>query len=353
MGGGSVGITSPGGVVTFGELLVRLAPPAPLRLEQAGALEVAFGGAEANVAVSLSRLGTRARFVSRLPDNPLAAAGLRTLRGLGVDIGAVLSGGQRVGLYFVEHGSAQRPSRVIYDRADSGMASIQPGMVPWGVVLGGWSWFHTSGITPALSRAACATTLEAVSAARGAGLRVSIDLNYRATLWGWGRSPAEVMAELVGLADVVFCNELDLRSVFSIPVPHPDSTDAADPSAYEPACRELQRRFPNVEIVAMTLRSSLSASHNRWTGVMVDRSRLLQTRRYDITPIADRVGTGDAFAAGAIDRMMRDSGDLQGALNFAVAASCLKHSVAGDFNLTSPDEVCRLVAGEATGRIVR
>ena len=339
------------GVVTFGELLLRLAPVRPLRLEQASSFEVSYGGAEANVAVGLACLGIRSRFVSRLPENPLGAAGRRHLRGFGVDTRWVLNGGQRLGLYFVEPGAAQRPSQVLYDRAASSLATIEPGMVPWAAALEGWQWFHTSGITPAISESAYATTIEGLAAARRLSLRTSVDLNFRAKLWDWGRSARTVMTEVIALADVVFCNELDLQTIFAIPTPDADEA-GIDPRSYEPACRELQRRFPNVTMVAMTLRTALSASHNRWTAIVVDGEAAYTARRYDVNPVIDRVGAGDAFAAAAISRMLGGA-DHQEMVDFAAAASCLKHSIAGDFNVISVDEVRRLVAGDGSGRIVR
>ena len=217
-----------------------------------------------------------ARFVSRLPDNPLGEAALAMLRSLGVDTAHVIRGGDRIGLYFVEPGVAQRPSQVLYDRAGSAFAAIAPGMVLWEEVLKGCGWFHTTGISPAVSASAAAVSAEAVAAAKKAGLTVSIDLNHRAKLWNWGRSAGEVMAELVAQTDVVFCNETDLETVFGIPVAAATTGNAAvDPSSYEPACSSLRDRFPNVEVVAMSLRGAVSASENLWTGVLSTTGRLL------------------------------------------------------------------------------
>ncbi len=341
-------------VATFGELLVRLATTDHLRLDQATSLEVTFAGAEANVAVSLANFGVPARFISRLPDNSLGTAALRSLRGFGVDTAHVVRGGDRMGLYFVELGIAQRPSQVLYDRQQSGFAGMTPGMVPWPNALEECSWLHTSGISPAVSRSAADVTAEAVAAAKHAGLRVSIDLNHRAKLWHWGRSASDVMAELVAQADVVFCNETDPETVFGIPVPAPTTGNASvDPSAYEPACAMLRERFPNVQLVAMTLRGAVSASENLWTAVMAAEDHFYTTTRFRITPILDRVGSGDAFAGAAISRLVHHPGEYQEALDFAVGASCLKHSVQGDFNRVTASEVNRLSAGDATGRILR
>ena len=341
-------------VATFGELMVRLATPAHLRLAQATSLDVTFAGAEANVAVSLAAFGVPARFVSRLPDNPLGTAALGVLRSLGVDTSYIIRGGDRIGLYFVEPGIAQRASQVLYDRAGSAFAAITPGTVPWGEVLEGCRWLHTSGISPAVSRSAAAVTAEAVAAAKKAGLMVSIDLNHRAKLWDWGRSAGDVMAELVAQADVVFCNETDLETVFGIPVP-PATTGNAEvgPSSYEPAFKSLHDRFHNVAVAAMSLRGAVSASENLWTGVLSTSSGFYTTTRYRISPILDRVGSGDAFAGAAISQLVQHPAAFQQALDFAVGASCLKHSVQGDFNRVSTGEVLRLIGGDATGRIVR
>ncbi len=341
-------------VATFGELLIRLATPDHLRLDQTTSVDMTFAGAEANVAVSVAALGLPSRFISRLPDNPLGTSALRTLRGFGIDTGHVICGGRRFGVYFVEPGIAQRPSRVFYDRDGSAFAEIGPDMVAWDAALADCVWFHTSGISPAVSESAAAATNEGVGAAKRAGLRVSVDLNYRAKLWQWGRTAGEAMADLVAQADVVFCNETDVESVFGIPVPAPSTENAAiDPYAYEPACRALRQRFPNVQVVAMTLRGAVSASDNYWSGVLATDDHFYTTRRYSIAPILDRVGTGDAFAGAAIVRLVQEPDAFQEALDFAVGASCLKHAIQGDFNRVSPGEVDRLIGGDATGRILR
>lgn len=341
------------GLVTFGELLVRLGPKRGLRFEQASALELGYGGAEANVAVSAARLGARSRFVTRLPRNALGRLGERTLRGLGVDTTYWVQGGERIGLYFAEFGVAQRPSRVEYDRVGSGMATIAPGSVPWGEAFSGFTWFHTTGITPALSSSAAAATLEAADCARSAGLTVSVDLNYRATLWK-GLALRDVMSELVGLADVLFGNEEDLKNVFDITVPLADQDGAPpEPKAYAPACAEVLARFSNLKLVALTIRGSLSASDNLWSGVLGSRDGFYTTRTYHVTPIVDRIGVGDAFAAAAIFKLMKECQSYQAVLEFAVAASCLKHSVWGDFNLVEVQEIEDLADGDQRGRIVR
>lgn len=341
-------------VVTFGELLLRLATPAHHLLEQASTLEVSFGGAEANVAVSLARFGVPVRYVTRVPDNLITRAGRRLMDGLRVDTSHIVTGGDRVGLHFVEPGIAQRPSRVVYDRTGSGMASIHTGDVSWTAALEGCAWFHTSGITPALSESAAAATIEAAVAAKASGLTVSIDLNYRAQLWQWSKTPGTVMADLVSHADVIFSNEEDLDKVFGIQVPRTGAlTGELDPQRYARACAELQHRFPNLKAVAVTLREAVSASENYWSAVLATADGFHISQRYRIAPILDRVGAGDAFAAAAIRQMLSGSADPQAILDFAVAASCLKHSIRGDFNLVDVDDVDRLAGGDGTGRIVR
>jgi 2-dehydro-3-deoxygluconokinase len=341
-------------VVTFGEFLVRLAAPDHLLLEQASTLEVSFGGAEANVAVSLARFGVPVRYVTRVPDTPITRAGRRLMEGFNVDTSHVSIGGDRVGLYFVEPGIAQRPSRVVYDRTGSGMASIQTGDISWQAALEGCTWFHTSGITPALSESASASTMEAVAAAQASELTVSIDLNYRAQLWQWSNNPEKVMAELVGHADVVFSNEEDLDKVFGIRLrPTTTDTEALDSHAYAPACAELMKRFPNLREVAVTIRESVSASENYWSAVLATRGGFYCSQRYRIAPVLDRVGAGDAFAAATIRQMLTVPADPQAVVEFAAAASCLKHSIRGDFNLVGVADVARLADGDGTGRIVR
>ncbi len=341
-------------VLTFGELLVRLATPDHQLLEQASTLGVSFGGAEANVAVSLARFGVPVRYVTRVPDNSITRAGRRLMEAFHVDTSHIVTGGDRVGLYFVEPGIAQRPSRVVYDRTGSGMALIQTGDVSWKAALEGCTWFHTSGITPALSESAAAATMEAVAAAQAGGLTVSIDLNYRAQLWQWSKTPGEIMAELVSHADIVFSNEEDMDKVFGIKVPRMGAqTEALEPQRYAPACAELQHRFPNLRAVAVTLRESVSASENYWSAVLATADGFHTSQRYRIAPILDRVGAGDAFAAAAIRQMLSGSANPQAILDFAVAASCLKHSICGDFNLVDADDVDQLAVGDGTGRIVR
>lgn len=354
MGSASQRGTDRARVVTFGEIMLRLSPPASGRLEQARELEATFGGGEANVAASLARFGLDAAFVTRLPANEIGSMAVAALRAADVDTERIIRGGTRCGIYFLEHGSAQRPSKVVYDRAGSAMSEIEPGMLPWAEVFAGASWFHTTGITPAISISAAAAVIEAACVAKAAGVQVSVDLNYRAKLWNWGESPEAVMAQLLQYADVVIGNEEDAERVFGIEADGVDVTaGCVSPGAYASVARQLVDRFPNVRVVAFTIRGSISASENSWTGVLWKDGTIYETRSYRIAPIVDRVGAGDAFAAGVIRGLLCDSGDPQRVLDFAVAAGCLKHTCPGDFNLATIEEVERLMAGDASGRVQR
>lgn len=340
-------------VVGFGEMMLRLSPPGFLRIEQARSFEAEFGGGEANVLVSLAHYGVPTEYVTRLPKNEVADSCINFLRHWGVGTGHIVRGGERMGIYFLENGSVQRGSKVVYDRAYSAISTIEKGMVDWEKVFEGADWFHITGITPAISKGAAEVSIEAAQTARKLGLTVSCDLNYRAKLWKWGRPAGEVMAELVANADVAIGNEEDADKVFGIKAEETDVTSGRiDAAKYEDVCKQLVARFPTLKQVAITLRGSLSASHNTWSGVMYDSGKLSTTRTYDITHIVDRVGGGDAFAAGIIYGI-RTYGDAQKALDFAVAASCLKHSIFGDFNMVSRDEVEKLMGGDASGRVSR
>jgi 2-dehydro-3-deoxygluconokinase len=340
-------------VVTFGEIMMRLTPPGMLRLTQTTSFDVTFGGGEANVAASLAHYGVPVDFVTRLPANDLGDACLQFLRGHGIGTDKIVRGGERLGIYFLEMGAAQRGSKVVYDRAYSSIATIEPGMIDWRAVFADADWFHWTGITPAIAAGTAAVCLEAVQTAREMGLTVSCDLNYRKKLWRWGKKAGEVMAELVSLCDVAVGNEEDAAQVFGIHAPDTDViAGKVEADKYRSVCEQLNERFPSLKTIAITLRGSLSASHNTWSGVLWDNGRFYIGTTYDITHIVDRVGGGDAFVGGLIYGL-RTYDDRQRALEFAIAASCLKHSIYGDFNLVTVDEVEKLMAGDASGRVSR
>jgi len=341
-------------VVTFGEIMLRLAPPGFLRITQARSFDAIYAGAEANVAIALANLGVPADFVTRLPANDLGDACINYLRQFGVGVDKIIRGGDRLGIYFVEIGAAQRPNKVIYDRANSSIATVTPGMFDWDKIFADAVWFHWTGITPALSQGAAETCLEAVKAAKKKGITVSCDLNYRAKLWKWGKTASEVMSELVKYVDILIGNEEDVEQVFGIKAPGVDVVKGevrAEP--YEYVGKEIMKKFPNVKLFGVSLRGSISASHNTWSGALYDGSTLYVGPTYDIIPIVDRVGGGDAFNAGLIYGLLKFKDDKQKALNFAVALSCLKHSIYGDSCLVRLDEVETLMKGITTGRIVR
>jgi len=340
--------------VTFGEIMMRLAPPAALRFGQARSFDVIYGGGESNVAVSLVNYGLEAEFVTRLPANDLGEACLQYLRQYDVGVRHVVRGGERLGIYFMENGAVMRGSKVIYDRAGSSFATIRPGMLDWSAIFADAGWFHWTGITPAISEGAAQACLEAVQTARQAGLTVSCDLNYRAKLWKWGRSAGEVMPELVSQCDLAIGNEEDAEKVFGIRAEHADVTAGkVDAGHYRSVCEKLAERFPRLKKIAITLRGSLSASHNTWSAILWDCGELFTTPVYDITHIVDRVGAGDSFMGALIYGLVPYPTDSQRALDFAVAASALTHTIYGDFNLASVAEVEKLIQGDASGRVSR
>ena len=341
-------------IVTFGEIMLRLAPPGFQRFTQARSFDAIYGGGEANVAVSLVNYGEDVEYVTRLPKNDLGEACLMSLRGYGIHTEHIARGGDRIGIYFLETGAAQRGSKVIYDRANSSFAAIQTSTIDWKEVFAGADWFHWTGITPAVSQGAAEVCREALLVAREMGLTVSTDLNYRAKLWKWGKSAGEVMADLVGMCDVALGNEEDAEKVFGIKAPEVDVTAGmvgADHYLY--VCEELAKKFPLLKTISITLRGSLSASHNTWSGVLWQNGRFFSAPIYDIIPIVDRVGGGDSFMGGLIYGLRKYKDDPQKTLNFAAAAACLKHSIIGDFNVVSVSEVEALMGGDASGRVSR
>lgn len=359
--------------VTFGEIMVRMATPGFLRFAQAlpGQLDVTFAGAEANVAASLAMLGAEAKFVTALPENPLADACVNSLRRVGIDTRHVLRSDRgRLGLYFLETGANQRPSRIIYDRDHSTISLTPPEAYDWVAILDGAKWLHVSGITPALSQAAANATIQAAERAQTGGLTVSCDLNFRGKLWRWDASAAprelagRVMRQILPHVDVLIANEADCADVLDIRAGSSDvHAGRIEVEAYPDVARQVVGQIPNIKMVATTLRESISASHNNWGAMLYEAAsdaphfaprRDGEYAPYEIRNIVDRVGGGDAFAAGLMFAL--DSDDFtssQAALEFAVAASCLAHSISGDFNFSSREEIDALVAGSASGRVVR
>jgi len=335
-------------VVTFGEIMMRLATPGYLRFSQSPHLELTYGGGEANVAVSLTNYGLQTQFVTRLPNNDMAQRAVNELRGLGVGTQHIVRGGERIGIYFLESGASQRASKVTYDRAHSAIAGIKPGDVDWDQVFQGAKWFHWTGITPALSDSAAAVTREACEAAKKHGLTVSTDLNYRKKLWSREKA-GQVMGSLMEFVDLCIANEEDAESVFHIKGGEVTSGQI-DHGQYEDVARQLTERF-KFKQVAITLRESFSASHNGWSAMLYTGGKSHFSRRYDIS-IVDRVGGGDSFGGGLIYALLRGDGP-ESAINFAVAASCLKHSISGDYNRVTLEEVETLAKGDASGRVQR
>jgi 2-dehydro-3-deoxygluconokinase len=341
-------------IVTFGEIMLRLSPPGHQRFTQARSFDVIYGGGEANMAVSLTTFGIPVDFVTRLPANDIGEACINFLRQYGVGTSHILRGGERLGIYFLENGSAIRSSNVIYDRTDSAFSTLEPGTIDWREIFQEATWFHWTGITPALSENAATVCLEGVNAARQFGLTISCDLNYRAKLWKWGKPTREVMEELVALSDIVIANEEDTEKVFDIRAPGIDvASGKVDAEKYRQVCEQLASRFPNLKLVAITLRGSLSASHNTWSGVIWKMGQFFIGPIIDISIIVDRVGAGDSFVAGLIYGLNQFNDDLQRTLDFAVSASALKHTVFGDFNLVTVAEVEALMAGNISGRVNR
>jgi 2-dehydro-3-deoxygluconokinase len=340
-------------VVTFGEIMLRLKAPGHERLFQSPVLEATFGGAESNVAVSLAQYGLDVAFVTVLPANAVGDGAISELRRFGVDTRSIeRGGGERVGIYFLEAGANQRPSKVIYDRAGSSLAAAKPGDLDWDGILAGADWFHITGITPALSAAAAELALDAVRHARAKGVKVSCDYNYRQNLWKYGRKAPEVMRELVKHVHVGIANEEDCQHALGIVSDVDVRAGALEPEKYRVLAQRVLEQFPNLEKQVITLRASRSADHNDWSACLHNREQFLLSRRYEILDIVDRVGSGDAFAAGLIFGLLTYGDDAR-ALEFATAAGCLKHSVPGDFHRVSVGEVEHLLKGDGSGRVQR
>lgn len=343
-------------VVAFGEIMLRLSPPQFLRFSQTNAFDVVYGGGESNVAVSLANYGIPVDFVTRLPKNDIGECAMMEMRKRGVNVDNIIYGGDRLGIYFLETGAVNRGSKVVYDRAHSAIAEIKPGMIDWKAVFDGAQWFHWTGITPAISQAAADVCLEAVKVASKLGLTISTDLNYRQKLWKYGVAPEAIMTELTSYCDIILGNEEDAEKHFGL---KPDGLDITTQghdvkaAAFLSVCQQMMKKFPRAKKVITTLRGSISASHNTWAGVLYDGKTMLESPQYQITDIVDRVGGGDSFMGGLIYGLLKYDGDDQKALNFAVAASCLKHTIKGDANLVTIEEVEKLMSGDASGRVAR
>ncbi len=344
-----------GKVVTFGEIMVRLGAPDYLKLIQATQFDVSYAGAEANVAVSLANYGVETDYITCLPNNPIAERCIMELRGHKVGVDHIQRSGKRMGILYLETGSNARPSKVYYDREDSSIAMVKEGSIDWEEILKDATWFHWTGITPALSDNAAKECLKAIQTANGLGVTVSCDINYRGNLWKYGKMAAEVMPEMVEGSDIILGNEEDCEKVFGI---KPQNFDAektggdVDQSSFKSVCEQMMKRFTRCKKMVVTLRGAINANHNTWGGVLYNGKELLTSRRYDITDIVDRVGGGDSFM-GALIYGLQHYDDDQTALEFAVAASCLKHTIKGDFNWATKEEVENLMNGDVSGRVKR
>ncbi len=338
--------------LSFGEIMLRLKTQGHERFFQSPSLEATFGGGEANVAVALANYGLSAGFVSALPENDIGESAIRELQRFGVETTHIRRSGERVGIYYLEAGANQRPSKVVYDRAGSSICEAQPGDFDWQEIFDGAKWLHITGITPALSESAAELSLEAVRAANQAGVTVSCDFNFRGKLWKWGKTAPEVMADLVKFVDVGIANEEDCQKSLGISVDVDVESGELDTAKYEALSAKVLSEFPNMSVIAITLRESYSADRNGWSACLRDESGFRLSLRYEITDIVDRVGGGDSFASALIYGLNAYQ-DRQQSLEFAVAASCLKHSISGDFNRVSVAEVEHLMGGDASGRVQR
>jgi 2-dehydro-3-deoxygluconokinase len=328
-------------VVTLGEVLMRLTAPSFTRFTQAHQFQANYAGAEANVAVSLCHFGIQALHITRLPDNDLGHAASDSLRRYGVETKHIIFGNERMALYFMENGSMQRASRIIYDRFDSAFAHIKTGQIDWSEVFKNASWFHYTGITPAISQGAADVCLEAMQAARQMGLTISGDINYRRNLWQYGKSAQDIMPALISLTDIVIAAEADMENCCGI------SGDT-----FEHACMNMRKQYPAIRKITTTLRDSISATHNKISAIMWNGHQVLKSKQYDLAQIVDRIGTGDAFMAGLIYGHLKNKDD-QATLDFATAACAWKHGIEGDVNLASAAEIENLVKGENIGKLLR
>ena len=343
-------------VVTFGEIMLRLSPPGYLRFSQTNSFDVVYGGGESNVAVSLANYGIPVEFVTRIPKSEIGECALMELRKRGVGTSHIALGGERLGIYFMETGAVNRSSNVLYDRTNSAMADLESGMINWDKVFDGVSWFHWTGITPAISKNAADVCLEAVKIASDKGLTISTDLNYRSKLWKYEGNRNEIMTELTSYCDIILGNEEDTEMHFGI---KPEDLDInkqgneINSEAFLSVCNQMMKKFPRAKKIIITLRGSISASHNSWAGILYDGKKMYESIQYQITDIVDRIGGGDSFMGGLIYGFLNYPNEDQKALDFAVAASCLKHTIKGDVNLVKVEEVEKLMNGNSSGRVNR
>ncbi|MBB6001809.1 sugar kinase [Arcicella rosea] len=332
-------------VVTFGEIMMRLSTPNHARFQQSTSFDINFGGGEANVSSSLAIMGIPASHVTRFPDNDLGTAAINTYRKYGLSMQDVVRGGERLGIYYVEQGAAMRPSKVIYDRANSSFASLKPSEFNWEQIFEDAQWFHFTGITPAISASAAQACLEAAQTASRLGLKVSADVGYRSNLWKWGKKPSEIMPELIENCDMIICSKGDAEDMFGI-VPNDEKR------SFKSVCQQLTDCFPKLKKVLSTKRGQISASHNTLVGKCWNGFEMLETKQINIPDIVDRIGGGDAFMAGFIYGEIIYQ-NTQKAIEFGVAASALKHTIEGDFNLSSVKEIEVVMNGDVSGKLRR
>lgn len=328
-------------VITFGEIMMRLSTPGFARFTQVDSFNVLYAGSEANVAASLSLFGVPTAHVTRFPDNDLGRAAVQSLRRYGVDTQHIVFGDERMGLYFLENGAMQRASRIVYDRFNSAFAHVRPGMIDWENILKGASWFHWTGITPAISQGAADVCYEAIHMARKNNMTVSGDINYRRNLWQYGKTAREIMPALIEYTDVIVAGVTDMENCVGV-----------TGDDFESACAAMKKAYPNIQKITTTERISVSSSHNKLSGLLWNTKQLVRSKEYDLTHIVDRVGAGDAFMAGLIYAMLNKNDD-QAAIEFATAAGAFKHSVEGDVNVTTVEEIQALVKGENIGKLLR
>ena len=339
-------------ILTFGEIMLRLRAPGHERFFQSPMLEATFGGGEANVAVSLANYGLDAAFLTVLPKNAIGDECVKELRRFGVDTTKIVRGAGRMGIYFLENGANQLPSKVVYDRADSSIALAKCGDIDWDKAFADVDWFHITGITPAISESAMELSLESVKEAKKRGITVSCDLNYRKNLWKYGKKASEVMRELAKYVDVAIANEEDVQKSLEITTDVVVESGELDREKYRALGSKVLAAYPNMKLIAITLRESHSADWNGWAACLNDGENFYVSKKYEIRDIVDRVGGGDSFAGGLIYGLNTYE-DRQQALEFAVAASCLKHSIIGDFNRVGVSDVEKLMGGDGTGRVQR